>query len=764
MKHLVISFFLLMNAHLMAQSAPNHCLHFNGQQVAVGPLTTTSKTFNLTFSFKTTSVLPSSQGMSRMLCWNNNDQSRIEIGLTNGKLTGFFYDLSTHSVADVLRSNVFVADGKWHHVTLISRSDSVEWRLDDQLLFRLGGPLIPGTSLRLGSWYSGEYYTGCLDNVRLYTLPGTAPIAEYTFEQGIAGGDNRQLTTLTDATGQFPLQLNGFALQGATANFVDAASPMIAPAPPPRQRAVHLPPPNGQNGSLRAKQFAVLDGNLLFFTPGKEDLLQMDFIELISQKRTNGEGLPISDRAFIEIDTLEVIPEELEDYQRQSVRRLKRQSDTAFWRQLSSGAFICRDNDERLQLLEVGSAHRAVAANYRPLALSLRHLSGADDSARVMQQNKHLLFHDGFQQWRTDDYETYTVVLLHVNKTIPFALLFDEKDGEYCGYIIVTSEGPQLGLVDRCTGVNCGWKFVKMPQPQYAKWALRENWRLEEQFDTIPNGAYLSVQNAKTGQILVQSAKSVDIYPSCLAVQMPDGQYHLYDGLGRLVYPRGKNDPVIRALDARWAYLCTQVLIGNQLYYLTPNGEIHSGLRFIPPGMDICGTVSSYTDRLVETNGQWTICHEKNQETEIEYQKTHILPGQSNDHVPYTHFAFLDGKREHFYDANDYSFAEPDIYYLYRSVIAFRADQRCDLLQLEDGPTRLLQKAVLLENIEWVQITGRSDEPLLFKKDGLLGVFPGMTEGKFADIQPFEYFFARITMPNGRKGWLNMQGDVFLDE
>lgn len=515
--------------------------------------------------------------------------------------------------------------------------------------------------------------------------------------------------------------------------------------------------------NVQAKQFAVLDGNLLFFTPGKEDLLQIDFIELISQKRTNGEGFPISDRAFIEIDTLEVIPEELEDYQRQSVRRLKRQSDTAFWRQLSSGAFIYRDNDERLQLLEVGSAHRAVAANYRPLALSLRHLSGADDSARVMQQNKHLLFHDGFQQWRTDDCETYTVVLLHVNKTIPFALLFDEKDGEYCGYIIVTSKGPQLGLADRCTGVNCGWKFVKMPQPQYAQWALRENWRLEEQFDTIPNGAYLSVQNAKTGQILVQSAKSVDIYPSCLAVQMPDGQYYLYDGLGRLVYPRGKNDPVIRALDARWASGAgIRVLIGNQFYWWTLAGGIRADEHPPLPVVEMCGTVDYYTDSLVQTAGQWEIrCHKEGTATAA-HAETYVLPAQSDDQVPYVHYSFLNGEQglryiSSAYWGGDYG-ASPC-----QPVIARRANQQCDLLRLETGPNRLLQKVVLLEKADWVQ-NMHYNALLLFKKDGLLGVFPGMTEGEFADIQPFEYFFARITMPNGRKGWLNTQGDVFLDE
>ncbi len=513
---------------------------------------------------------------------------------------------------------------------------------------------------------------------------------------------------------------------------------------------------------FKAKQFATLDGNLLFFTPGEEDPLQMDFIELVSQKIKN-EGFPISDRAFIEIDSIEVFPEELDDYQPHSVQRLKKQSDAAFWRQLSGGAFMYRDDDQQLQLFEIGSPHRAVSANYRPLALSLRNFSEADEPARFIQQNEPLLFHDGFQQWLTGDYETYTVVLLHLNKNIPFALLFDEKDGEYCGYIIVTSEGPQLGLADRCTGVNCGWKFVKMPQPQYAKWALRENWRLSEQFDTLQNGAYLSVQNARTGQILVQSAKSVDMYPSCLAVQLPDGQYHLYDGLGRLVYPRDKNDPVIRALDARWASGAgIRVLIGNQFYWWTLTGGIRADEHPPLPVVEVCGTVDYYTDSLVQTAGQWEIrCHREGTAT-AGRSETYVLPAQSDDQIAYVNYTFLNGEPVFKYTFGSYWGGDFGAS-LYQPVVARRADQRYDLLRLETGPNRLLQKTILLEKADWVQNMGYN-ALLLFKKNGLLGVFPGMTEGKFAEIQPFEYFFARITMPNGRKGWVNMEGETYLDK
>jgi hypothetical protein len=97
--------------------------------------------------------------------------------------------------------------------------------------------------LVLGDWSvtnPGRFYHGIMDEVRLWNItldeatiaanyhmsyceaqPGL--VAYYKFDQGVAGGDNLSITTLTDAAGSNDGTLSGFALVGGSSNFVGGA-------------------------------------------------------------------------------------------------------------------------------------------------------------------------------------------------------------------------------------------------------------------------------------------------------------------------------------------------------------------------------------------------------------------------------------------------------------------------------------------------------------------------------------------------------------
>ncbi|MBA3986445.1 MAG: LamG domain-containing protein, partial [Flavobacteriales bacterium] len=67
--------------------------------------------------------------------------------------------------------------------------------------------------------------------------------AYYTFNQGIAGGDNTGIMTLTDATGNSPGILQNFALSGNTSNFVTSqAFSTVIQAPNTNPIAICKPP------------------------------------------------------------------------------------------------------------------------------------------------------------------------------------------------------------------------------------------------------------------------------------------------------------------------------------------------------------------------------------------------------------------------------------------------------------------------------------------------------------------------------------------
>jgi hypothetical protein len=105
-------------------------------------------------------------------------------------------------------------------------------------------------SLYIGSYNGGSmFFAGNMDRMRIWNVartqeqiaanmngvvaPGTTGlVAQYTFNQGVAGGNNAGLTTLYDSSGAYPAKstpidgtLNGFALTGSSSNWVVSAAP-----------------------------------------------------------------------------------------------------------------------------------------------------------------------------------------------------------------------------------------------------------------------------------------------------------------------------------------------------------------------------------------------------------------------------------------------------------------------------------------------------------------------------------------------------------
>jgi hypothetical protein len=103
------------------------------------------------------------------------------------------------------------------------------------------------SNLSIGTRPGGaQYFPGSLDEVRIWstartqceiqanmnrTFPGPQPglVVNYTFDQGVAGGTNTGVTTLTDLSASVNTgTLNGFALSGATSNWVSSAANITA--------------------------------------------------------------------------------------------------------------------------------------------------------------------------------------------------------------------------------------------------------------------------------------------------------------------------------------------------------------------------------------------------------------------------------------------------------------------------------------------------------------------------------------------------------
>ena len=145
-------------------------------------------------------------------------------------------------------------DGNWHHIAVTWKKNTANGfrsYLDGELIAQRNSANVNLPSITSGGYlgaYNGasEWMNGTLDEVRIWKRElsqteisanrfleissGTALLASYHFNQGIAGGNNTGITTLTDATSNnYAGTLTNFALNGASSNFV-GSGPGLFPA------------------------------------------------------------------------------------------------------------------------------------------------------------------------------------------------------------------------------------------------------------------------------------------------------------------------------------------------------------------------------------------------------------------------------------------------------------------------------------------------------------------------------------------------------
>ncbi|MCB0729145.1 MAG: choice-of-anchor D domain-containing protein, partial [Ignavibacteriae bacterium] len=160
--------------------------------------------------------------------------------------------ISTEGGTTGINVGATATDGNWHHVAMTWKKNTVNGFksfLDGALVDQRNSsntalPAMNATGY-LGCYNgSSEFMNGTLDEVRIWTRElsqteisanrfqqisaGTGLLASYHFNQGIAGGDNTGITTLTDATSNnYAGTLTNFALNGPTSNFVGSGPPLI---------------------------------------------------------------------------------------------------------------------------------------------------------------------------------------------------------------------------------------------------------------------------------------------------------------------------------------------------------------------------------------------------------------------------------------------------------------------------------------------------------------------------------------------------------
>ncbi len=174
--------------------------------------------------------------------------SRLEIGECAGKFSVFI------GPGGYMTSGVTTGDGNWHYFTVTKDGGAFQVSLDGSLVLTYNLPAGAAFNLdnvfRLGRWPGGtitpEFWKGDIDEIRVWdsALPETTLWANrdckltgseaglkayYNFDQGNPGGINSPLNKLTDLSPSGNMgTLTGFALTGATSNWVCSGTPQAA--------------------------------------------------------------------------------------------------------------------------------------------------------------------------------------------------------------------------------------------------------------------------------------------------------------------------------------------------------------------------------------------------------------------------------------------------------------------------------------------------------------------------------------------------------
>ncbi|QKG54353.1 LamG-like jellyroll fold domain-containing protein [Hymenobacter sp. BRD67] len=217
----------------------NNALAFNnlaGNYVSL-PSTTQVPVGNSAYTIEAW-IKPTSMGVYGIAGWGNYG-SQSQVNALRLDPSGVIYNYWWNND---LAANVGDISGKWHHVAATFDGTTRRIYLDGVLKASdtpTGHNVPNNNNLRIGSTNFGEYFPGGIDEVRIYSVGLTqaqvqsdmfstssalpnSQVYYANFDQGVAGGNNAGVTTLSDQSGHgnTGTLMNNFSLTGTTSNWV----------------------------------------------------------------------------------------------------------------------------------------------------------------------------------------------------------------------------------------------------------------------------------------------------------------------------------------------------------------------------------------------------------------------------------------------------------------------------------------------------------------------------------------------------------------
>ena len=200
-----------------------------------------------------------------------------------------------------------------------------------------------------------------------------------------------------------------------------------------------------------------------------------------------------------------------------------------------------------------------------------------------------------------------------------------------------------------------------------------------------------------------------------------------------------------------------QLLINNNIIWLALNAKLTTLKPTTSLINIVCGTVTNYTNFITQEDDSSKITFEEIDEsgvTKIDttFDVTKLIREKS--------ITFLNNTKRLDYDANFNFKKNLDNSVFYEKLI----DGKFNIIKLEIQKTVL--KTILVRNIEnkydWANRTNFFS-PFIFTQKNLYGYFPLTFYAKYLFLNPLNINYAKFMYPNGKKGWLDINGIEYFD-
>lgn len=242
MKILIITILSFWTISIHAQT-PGNSLHFDGTNdyITTSLPAVFSNLVTNDFTVETW-IKPQGSAFSRVLFVQSGTTNFFSLTLSASRQVYFYLN---NSVGLVTGTSLTL--GQWAHVACTWKASTSEAKIYINGILQSttsGGSSSTGTSnlMAIGSRTDGsQYFNGELDELRIwnvvrnqcaivlamnseYTVAQPNLVAYYKFNQGVAGGANTSVNTLTDFTASYNGTLNNFTLTGSASNWLTSSA------------------------------------------------------------------------------------------------------------------------------------------------------------------------------------------------------------------------------------------------------------------------------------------------------------------------------------------------------------------------------------------------------------------------------------------------------------------------------------------------------------------------------------------------------------